>query len=75
MIGSSIRPDGMFGKGIEAAARQFQERRGLKADGIVGRRPERPLLSPEAWDVLRKGVSTRDSRTTLIVRRGYVDYP
>lgn len=34
--GFPIEVDGVFGKGTEAAVRRFQEKRGLKVDGIVG---------------------------------------
>jgi N-acetylmuramoyl-L-alanine amidase len=53
-FGSDVAPDdaGLFGLGTEAAVRAFQEARGLRVDGIVGR---------ETWSTLvESGLSLGD---------------
>jgi peptidoglycan hydrolase-like protein with peptidoglycan-binding domain len=34
--GINLEPDGVFGNGTDKAVRQFQEQKGLAADGVVG---------------------------------------
>jgi hypothetical protein len=45
-----LQADGIFGKGTEAAVKQWQSSNGLAADGIVG---------PATWDAM--GIATTDS--------------
>ena len=45
-----LQADGIFGKGTEAAVKQWQSNNGLVADGIVG---------PATWDAM--GIATTDS--------------
>lgn len=40
--------DGDYGSGTEAAVMAFQEKNGLKADGIAGKETQTRLFSPEA---------------------------
>jgi hypothetical protein len=46
--GYAVVPDGSFGPSTEAAVRSFQQRRGLKDDGIVGARTWEVLVAPDA---------------------------
>lgn len=42
--------DGVFGKGTETAVKRFQQKKGIKADGIVGRNTWLKLLEAERWN-------------------------
>jgi hypothetical protein len=57
-------PDGIFGPGTTAAARNFQSGAGLTADGVIGARTWTALLSRGTTPTLRDG-STGEAVTRL----------
>jgi peptidoglycan hydrolase-like protein with peptidoglycan-binding domain len=41
--GINLEPDGFFGNDTEKAVRQFQQQKGLTADGVVGAQTRKEL--------------------------------
>lgn len=47
LLGTDMAVDGKFGNDTRDAVKQFQERQGLKADGVVGEDTREALLGPQ----------------------------
>lgn len=58
--GSTVSVDGIFGNGTRSAVVAFQNKHGLKADGIVG---------PKTWAALDEAVKTGIRDTTVVTNK------